>query len=570
MENGRLRMSLLPKHHDEFKTVEYWNNFFKERGQEAFEWYGSFAELQYLVNGSMGMSDSCLMIGCGNSDFSTHLYDSGRHDILNIDFSEPVINEMREKTAAGREGLRWEVMDMTDLQVADGSFDCVFDKGALDALMSNDSDESREAAERMFREIDRVLKPGGKYVCITLSETHISETFFQFFGSCSWSITVQLVESGRPSPFRPFYIVATKTSSNGLVNLQFSTLGATLAFGECRRETCAEVRKSLPDLQDFFQKQYDLGSYKPGRFEKIDLWSRTDASPASVEDSKGAVDLSAPRFTVTVVDASEEAAARAQRSFVVFMVPRGREAEFQFSSKVGMSELAEQASAKRLLAVACNRPHSFPDQNSEELRSEINPINLAFRPHSMLDSESIPIMAIDTGSPQLSTYPNPNPNPYPNPDPNRTGVDPSALGRYSNVGRLHRGRATGRQGDELGGGVPTDGVFTESELHPDRGETRACYSSLVLVVVLIWQGKEGRSKEEIWSQQGQQCQQQCQQRWQNIVDVGPGRQDPSTARCHLHGRPPLCSSCGAVSLTDYSSPLSALCQAGGLGELPKW
>ena len=30
-------MSLLPKHHDEFKSKEYWDHFFTTRG-EAFEW----------------------------------------------------------------------------------------------------------------------------------------------------------------------------------------------------------------------------------------------------------------------------------------------------------------------------------------------------------------------------------------------------------------------------------------------------------------------------------------------------------------------------------------------------
>lgn len=39
-------MSLLPSHHDEFRSKEYWDRFFVERGGEKFEWYGSYKEIE--------------------------------------------------------------------------------------------------------------------------------------------------------------------------------------------------------------------------------------------------------------------------------------------------------------------------------------------------------------------------------------------------------------------------------------------------------------------------------------------------------------------------------------------
>jgi hypothetical protein len=80
----------------------------------------------------------------------------GFHNIVNIDFSPLVIEEMRRKNVERclavlvmlqlskrirREHMRWEVMDMTALEYAAESFDCVFDKGALDALMSDNTAE---------------------------------------------------------------------------------------------------------------------------------------------------------------------------------------------------------------------------------------------------------------------------------------------------------------------------------------------------------------------------------------------------------------------------------------------
>ena len=39
-------MSLLPSHHDQFRSKDYWDRFFLERGGEQFEWYGTFAEIE--------------------------------------------------------------------------------------------------------------------------------------------------------------------------------------------------------------------------------------------------------------------------------------------------------------------------------------------------------------------------------------------------------------------------------------------------------------------------------------------------------------------------------------------
>lgn len=32
-------MNLLPRTRDEFGQTEYWNTFFKKRGEQAFEWW---------------------------------------------------------------------------------------------------------------------------------------------------------------------------------------------------------------------------------------------------------------------------------------------------------------------------------------------------------------------------------------------------------------------------------------------------------------------------------------------------------------------------------------------------
>lgn len=38
-------MSLLPRTAEEFSSAEYWERFFKKRGEKAFEWYGDYHAL---------------------------------------------------------------------------------------------------------------------------------------------------------------------------------------------------------------------------------------------------------------------------------------------------------------------------------------------------------------------------------------------------------------------------------------------------------------------------------------------------------------------------------------------
>ncbi len=38
-------MSLLPRSAEEFSSAEYWERFFKKRGEKSFEWYGDYNKL---------------------------------------------------------------------------------------------------------------------------------------------------------------------------------------------------------------------------------------------------------------------------------------------------------------------------------------------------------------------------------------------------------------------------------------------------------------------------------------------------------------------------------------------
>ena len=123
------KMSLLPKAADEFRSPEYWDQFFDKVGNEAFEWfvshrifsflkrfffhcrYSDFIDLASVLCKYIKPRDEVLVIGCGNSTLSSDLYDTGITNIQNIDLSEKVIKQMKKQNEKRREKMQWLPMD---------------------------------------------------------------------------------------------------------------------------------------------------------------------------------------------------------------------------------------------------------------------------------------------------------------------------------------------------------------------------------------------------------------------------------------------------------------------------
>ena len=67
------------------------------------------------------------------------------------------------------------------MEFPDSEFTVTLDKGTLDALMVDSSEKVVKDIETMFNEIDRVLKPMGRYLCISLLQEHILNKVLEFF-----------------------------------------------------------------------------------------------------------------------------------------------------------------------------------------------------------------------------------------------------------------------------------------------------------------------------------------------------------------------------------------------------
>ena len=109
-------LNLMPGSGKEFADKDYWEKFFKLRGDKAFEWYGEYENLCGLIHQYIKPTERILMVGCGNSRLSESMYDVGKlTNIVNIDLSANVIQQMSAKNK-NRTQMSFVKMDMLNVR----------------------------------------------------------------------------------------------------------------------------------------------------------------------------------------------------------------------------------------------------------------------------------------------------------------------------------------------------------------------------------------------------------------------------------------------------------------------
>lgn len=182
-----------------------------------FERYGEYLELCSQLHKYIKPKDSILITGCGNSSLSADLYDVGYTNITNIDVSEVAIKQMN-MVNSNRTNMKFLHMDALKMTFSNEEFNVVLDKGTLDALMPDDAPETNERIDKYFAEIKRVLKLGGRYLCISLLQSHILKKLLDSFGDRSWMFRVvrcteaeeRTAQDGDGTTMPVFAVIATK------------------------------------------------------------------------------------------------------------------------------------------------------------------------------------------------------------------------------------------------------------------------------------------------------------------------------------------------------------------------
>ncbi|XP_068207837.1 eEF1A lysine and N-terminal methyltransferase isoform X1 [Palaemon carinicauda] len=381
----KVKMNLLPKTHKEFSSKEYWNTFFSQRGTKAFEWYGEYTELCGLLHKYIKLQDKILIAGCGNSAISADLHKVGYKDIINVDISEIVIRQMQAKYSEFPD-MQWLQMDITASTFEDEQFSCVFDKGTLDALMTDSSQEVISTINKYFTELSRVLRVGGRYVCVSLLQEHIMDYVLQWFPQNCWMVRVCRCEEAEKArtdvgefSFPVFVLVCTKfrqmPNFNPVIEIQL--------HGDMvqRVKNPDELKDNVRELQQYALLRHNLHTQKvAGENMCLDLFDPKSGNT---------------RYLLHVVDSPKNSHTL---KFAVFIVPHGREHEWMFGTVEGRSKLAENAGALRLVVV-----HLCRDQVYESLKAiqdELSGKVLEIAPSKLPPNTKIPFLSVgdDLGS----------------------------------------------------------------------------------------------------------------------------------------------------------------------------
>lgn len=398
MKSRKVEEKLLGTLQD-FTSRENWDEFFKLRSDEPFEWYGDWRNLAKPLAEHCGLVPSeekpvdILVPGCGNSELSEKLYDAGFKRITNIDFSKVVIGNMLRKHLRARPGMLWRVMDMTNMQFSDGAFDVVIDKGGLDALMEPELGPT--LGLQFLSEVKRVLRSGGKYICISLVQTHVIELLFSKlrFG---WQVSVHAMpqQSTSVSSYHPFIIAAVKENSSSLHSVATSFDSTSLTYNKLQVQGLLDTIAKENKLRS----QHTDGEDILYSFEELQIGAKGDMKQL-VPGRRTRMMLGEPgisRFNyIAVIMDSYERFGPFLYGCGVFLVPKSRTHEWLFSSEEGQWQVVDNAKAGRLIMVFLDAQHSRV--HMEDVQKDLSPLVEGLAPAQSENDSQIPFMMASDG-----------------------------------------------------------------------------------------------------------------------------------------------------------------------------
>ncbi|CAM5134141.1 unnamed protein product [Eretmochelys imbricata] len=375
-------MALLPRTARDFASAQYWERFFQQRGSRAFEWYGGYLELCAALHKYVRPRDKVLVVGCGNSELSEQMYDVGYQDIVNVDISEVVINQMRERNAHRRPKMSYLQMDMLQMDFQDAQFQVVLDKGTLDAILVDEEEATLERVDRMFTEISRMLQVGGRYLCISLAQAHVVKKVVGYFSREGWMVRVHQVSGSDDGAAKQQFVLPVFV----YVMTKFKKIpGSVLQILEiCTEEQDKPVRvESAEQLVEAIKERqlYAL------------LRSQLNKNPSASHVSLDLCDADAgkPRYTLHVVDSPSVKASR-NNHFAIFIIPQGRETEWLFGTEAGRKQLAASAGFRRLITVALHRDQHY--EGMEGIQAELSGKVMELAPPGLPSQQQVPFLSV--------------------------------------------------------------------------------------------------------------------------------------------------------------------------------
>lgn len=277
--------------------------------------------------------------------------------------------------------IKADAREMTSF--ADGEFTVVFDKGTLDAIFVDETESVVEDTRRYWNEIDRVLRIGGRYVCVSLLQKHIIEAMVKRFAENNWMFRVVRCHDAEKSsdndgsPLPVFMVIATKLQKLPIAVLETCMAGEKMIRVNTGNELVEAVllaQKTALVINGLQRTNLDKSNEV-----SIELYD------PNIEET--------PRFSVYVVDHHPK---ERKGRYAAFIVPFGQERQWGFTTPKGRQQLAEDVAYNRLAIFVPHRGHKYGTK--EDIQTEVGAMILKLRPSNVRDNQ-IPCMS--TGDDQM-------------------------------------------------------------------------------------------------------------------------------------------------------------------------
>lgn len=277
------------------------------------------------------------------------------------------------------------------MQFSEEAFDVVVDKGGLDALM--EPEMGPKLGDQYLSEVRRVLKCGGKFVCLTLAESHVLALLFSKY-RFGWKMGIHAIPqkpSSKPS-LQAYMVVAEKEVSSVLQDVTISFNKSSFA---CRGSQASGLLEAV-DKENQIRREYSLGSDVLYSLEELNLGARGDLTKLS-PGSRFQLNLGGgSRFSYrAVVLDSQESSGPFAYHCGVFIVPKTRAHEWLFSSEEGQWMVVESSKAARLVMILLDASHV--SASMDDIQKDLSPLVKQLAPGKDDNGVQIPFMMASDG-----------------------------------------------------------------------------------------------------------------------------------------------------------------------------
>lgn len=285
--------------------------------------------------------------------------------------------------------FRFVKMDVFNLELDESSIDAAIDKGTLDALAVDSSDETVNKLHNMFDQIEKVLSTLGRYVCISLLQEHILVALLNWItkkSKCNFLTRIYRLrgEDDASKSFPVFLIVATKLKpKTGQDNCLFE-----LVLNE---DYDAKPLRTLKEdvVIDLIKEIHN--------YNLIQNHIKNNSLPLEEElcfelfDSSQNINEYKYKFIIT-----EQFSRENKLKFAIFIVPINREKEYLFATKEGRKEVCSLSSVQRLVFVILNANYNGYPSDQDEMHKELSPRVMDFAPKAFYSkpNQKVPFLTV--------------------------------------------------------------------------------------------------------------------------------------------------------------------------------